>query len=193
NLDLGSGTGGKQHQPHDGQRRDGYAICADRYSGCVLLCQLGHARGGPGMKAALIDDGHGAADDTVAAFGLRRGTRFPCHVGDYPARSASNCDATFMYLRPASWASVTALARSCVFRTRASWIIMGRLTPAMTSTPVSFITEIDRLEGVPPNMSVSRMTPPSPRTFSIAVRISRRRCSISSSGRMQTVATFSCG
>ena len=46
-------------------------------------------------------------------------------------------------------------------RTRASLTSIGRLTPAMTSISRFCITEMARLDGVPPNMSV-RMTTPSP-------------------------------
>ena len=43
----------------------------------------------------------------------------------------------------------------------ASFTSIGRLIPAITSTFGRFITEIERFEGVPPNMSV-RITTPSP-------------------------------
>ncbi len=45
-------------------------------------------------------------------------------------------------------------------RTLASLISIGRFRPAITSALVCSITEMARLEGVPPNMSVSRITPP---------------------------------
>ena len=69
-----------------------------------------------------------------------------------------------MYLRPASCAAATAACNGSLSRAEASLISIGRLMPAMTSTlPVS-ITEMARFDGVPPNMSVSRMTPSPPST-----------------------------
>ena len=44
-------------------------------------------------------------------------------------------------------------------RTFASLTSIGRFTPAITSTPGLSISEIARLDGVPPNMSVSSTTP----------------------------------
>ena len=52
-----------------------------------------------------------------------------------------------------------ALDRLAVSRTDASLMSIGRLTPARTSTLPPFMTEMARLEGVPPNMSVSSTTP----------------------------------
>ena len=64
-----------------------------------------------------------------------------------------------MYLRPASSAQHTASASGWLERTLASFTSIGRLTPAITSTPWRCIIEMARLDGVPPNMSVSRTTP----------------------------------
>src|SRR5688572_8642916 len=98
-----------------------------------------------------------------------------------------------MYLRPASAAMVTACLSARSPRTRASFTSMGRFMPAMTSASTVFITEIARLEGVPPNMSV-RITTPSPVLAApTAAMISSRRASMSSSGPMQIVSTCSCG
>ena len=44
-------------------------------------------------------------------------------------------------------------------RTLESLISIGRFMPAMTSTRPDSITEMARLDGVPPNMSVRTMTP----------------------------------
>jgi hypothetical protein len=78
-------------------------------------------------------------------------------------------------------------------RTLASLISIGRFSPAITSAWVCSITEMARLDGVPPNMSVSRMTPAPLLTCSQAARMSRRRRSMSSSGPMQMAATARCG
>ena len=94
-----------------------------------------------------------------------------------------------MYLRPASWALATQVVRFSRPRRLASLISMGRFRPAITSALVCSITEMARFEGVPPNMSVSRMTPWPSSTSATDFRISRRRCSMSSSGPMQTAAT----
>src|SRR6476659_4953716 len=74
---------------------------------------------------------------------------------------ASTRLATVMYFLPASCAAATDLSSGYSARTFASFTSIGRLMPATTSTFGRFITEIDRLEGVPPNMSV-RITTPSP-------------------------------
>src|SRR5690606_32881500 len=101
--------------------------------------------------------------------------------------------ATLMYLRPASAAAVTAAFICMSPRSRASFTSIGRFIPAMTSAPTVFITEIARLEGVPPNMSV-RITTPEPSSARLtASMMSSRRASMSSSGPMQTVSTRSCG
>ena len=57
----------------------------------------------------------------------------------------STCDAAAMYLRPASSAQVTASASGCLERTLASFTSIGRLTPAITSTPFRSIIEMARL------------------------------------------------
>src|SRR3990167_1380133 len=98
-----------------------------------------------------------------------------------------------MYLRPASWAQATQSSRLCLVRTDASLISMGRFRPAITSALVCSITEMARFDGVPPNMSVSRITPAPEFTRSQAARMSLRRFSMSSSGPMQMAATALCG
>src|SRR5688572_8079599 len=97
-----------------------------------------------------------------------------------------------MYLRPASCAAVTAACSVCPSRMPASLISIGRLMPAITSTLARSSTEMARLDGVPPNMSVSSTTPSPLSTSLTRSRISLRRCSMSSSAPMQTVATFCC-
>src|SRR5208282_3942187 len=98
-----------------------------------------------------------------------------------------------IYLRPASWASITACSRLEVSRTEASLISIGRLTAAMTSILEPFIIEIARLEGVPPNISVSTTTPGPLSTLVTAETISWRRCSILSSGPTAIVSICFCG
>ena len=56
----------------------------------------------------------------------------------------------------------------------ASLISIGRLTPVITSTRSISRNVMPRFDGVPPNMSVSSSTPPSPRTRSIACAMSSR-------------------
>ena len=64
-----------------------------------------------------------------------------------------------MYLRPASWACITASPRLSQSRTLASLISMGRLIPATTSTWRPVMQDKARFDGVPPNMSVKTTTP----------------------------------
>ncbi len=97
-----------------------------------------------------------------------------------------------MYLRPASSAQVTASASGWLERTFASFTSIGKFTPAITSTFCCSIMEMARLEGVPPNMSVSSTTPSPVSHCLIQASISDRRFSMSSSGSMQTVLTFRC-
>src|SRR3546814_10766723 len=68
-------------------------------------------------------------------------------------------EATEMYLRPASRAAATASATFITLRAPSSRISIGRLTPAITSIRRASISEIARLEGVPPNRSVSTINP----------------------------------
>ena len=96
-----------------------------------------------------------------------------------------------IYLRPASWPMRRASATGRV-RTEASLISIGRLTPANTSMRAWPMVEMARLEGVPPNMSVSTITPsPASQAFALS-RISARRFSMSSAP-MQTADTHCCG
>ena len=69
-------------------------------------------------------------------------------------------------------AAVTAAGRLIEPRTEASLISIGRLTPAITSTLPPRMTEMARLEGVPPNISVRMMTPLPSSAFSTASRMS---------------------
>ena len=67
-------------------------------------------------------------------------------------------------------------------------ISIGRLIPATTSTEPPFMHDRARLEGVPPNMSVSTTTPSPVFTRQTADMISRRRDSMSSSGPIVIVS-----
>src|SRR4029453_15723599 len=67
--------------------------------------------------------------------------------------------AMVMCLRPESWAAAAALVSGHSSRTLASLTSIGRLIPARTSTLGRPITEIARLEGVPPNILVMMATP----------------------------------
>ncbi len=69
---------------------------------------------------------------------------------------------------------------------------MGRLTPAITSIFASGMTEIARLEGVPPNMSVTMMTPLPVLHAATVSRICSRRASISSSASIEMDRKYSC-
>src|SRR5262249_23451237 len=96
--------------------------------------------------------------------------------------------AMVMYLRPESCAAATASVSGHSSRTLASLTSMGGLMPASTSTLGRPITEIARLEGVPPNMSVRIATPSPLSTRLTASMMSLRRCSTSSSGPIVTAS-----
>src|SRR5208282_3271070 len=116
------------------------------------------------VQAALIGNGDAAADDGGLPVRGRLLLRFG-RIGHQPQvpfsffSPCSTCEAAAMYFLPASWAQLTAEASGWFERTLASLTSIGRLTPAMTSTPSCSIIEIARLDGVPPNMSVSNTTP----------------------------------
>src|SRR5208282_5887127 len=181
-LDDAARTRGQHHQPHDRAPRDRGAGLGDGDLGVVFPGELDEPRGGARVQAALVEDGDGAPGFRGAGRG-RAGGRLAHYL-----TSASNCDATLMYLRPASWAPRTAAARLSLSRRLASLISIGRLTPAMTSTFALSMIEMARLDGVPPNMSVSSTTPWPASTSSTERRMSCRRRSMSSSGPMQTAA-----
>src|SRR3974390_2304573 len=101
--------------------------------------------------------------------------------------------AMVQYLRPASCAAVTASSSWQVSRTLASLISIGRLMPASTSTLGWLMTEIARLDGVPPNMSVRMATPSPVSTRLTASRMFLRHCSTSSSGPMVTASIWRWG
>src|SRR6185312_10450378 len=146
-LDLGAGSRRQHHQPHDRASRHFGAALGDSDVGVIFPGQLDEARRGACVKAALVADCGGAPQ-------RRGGIRAVGHF-----TSARSCEATLMYLRPASCAPRTAFASVSVWRSPASLISIGRLMPAITSIlPLSMI-EMARFDGVPPNMSVSSTTP----------------------------------
>src|SRR5207302_6961138 len=148
--------------------------------------------GGAGVEALLVADRHDRARCSIVRRRFRTG-RLVGGRRTHRRASLSSCEATLMYLRPASWAPSTVRSRLSVWRKLASLISIGRLTPAMTSILPRSMTEIARFEGVPPNMSVNNTAPSPLSTSAIERRISWRRCSMSSSGPMHTAAIWACG
>src|SRR5690606_17501684 len=144
-LDAAAGACRQHHQPHDRSTSDRRAVLGDGDDGVKQADRLDKFCGGAGMQAALVDD------QEVA--GLAGGHKILAHL------PLSTRLATLIYFRPASEASASTLSMSLSARMPASLISIGWLTPAMTSILPLSMTEIDRLEGGPPNMSVRMMTP----------------------------------
>src|SRR5581483_8834773 len=184
-LDYRAGAGRQHHEPHDGGAADRLAVAHHAHGGIEALRTLHELGGGAGMQPLAVADRHFRPRFVV----FPHGTRLP------PPQASPDRTwlATLMYLRPASFAAFTAAARLASPRTLASLISMGRLMPASTSAPVSDITEIARLEGVPPNMSVSTMTPLPVSTRRTASISSIRRASTSSSGPIESASSCSWG
>src|SRR5262245_15887134 len=191
-LELGACRCGEHHQPHDRGAADHHVVARDLDLGHELLSHVDEFDRRPGVQAAPVDHGHAAAQRLALPVTVSIGLGLSHYLAASPCSTLSRVLATLIYLRPASWALTTASTRPSVSRTLASLISIGRLTPAMISTrPLSMI-EIARLDGVPPNMSVRRITPdPSP-TASTAAMMSRRRCSMSSSGPMEIARMLGC-
>src|SRR5690606_20482079 len=143
--DAAAGACRQHHQAHDRHAADRVSVFRDSHLSLVLADRLDEFRRRPGMQAALVDDVEfaGGMGGHVAYAYLPLRTRL----------------ATLIYLRPASDASTSALSMSFSPRTPASLMSIGRFTPAMTSVRPLSMTEIERLDGVPPNMSVRMMTP----------------------------------
>src|SRR5437588_1309708 len=191
-FDDGPRRRGEHHQPHDRAPRHRSPVLAYLNIRVELPGGLDEARGGARMEPLLIAD---RAGEPHRRQGLRGGAGrlFGVAVRAHRRASARSCEATLMYLRPASWAPSAARSSASVWRRLASLISIGRLTPAMTSILPRSITEIARFEGVPPNMSVSSTAPSPLSTSAIERRISWRRRSMSSSGPMHTAAIWACG
>src|SRR6185312_2798550 len=143
--------GGQHHQAHDREAGDFLALEGDAHGGVELAGGTDELGGGAGVQAALV------ADRQAALQGAGAGGRAPPGAA-HEASLARIRDATVMYLRPASCAMRTASAIGRL-RTEASFTSIGRLTPASTSIRACSMMEIARLDGVPPNMSVSTITP----------------------------------
>ena len=77
-------------------------------------------------------------------------------------------------------------AGSVAWRSPASFISIGRFTPVITSTCCAARNGRPRLAGVPPNMSVSTMTPAGRATRVIAAAIASRAVSTSSCQPIET-------
>src|SRR5204863_7546412 len=133
-------------------------VFSDPNLGLELRRGLDKAGGGARMQTLLVADRAGAPDGG-GGIGDLAGVAPMGRWGAHRRASASSCEATLMYLRPASWAPSTARSSFSFWRRLANLISIGRLTPAMTSTLPRSMTEIARLEGVPPNMSVSNTVP----------------------------------
>src|SRR5476649_2214715 len=176
-LDLAADAGGQHHQAHDRQAGHFLVLEADADHRVELAGGAYELGGGAGMEAALVCDAEHAPVRTRVGRGI-----------GHEASLARIRDATVMYLRPASCARRTASVSGRV-RTLASLTSIGRLTPARTSMRACSMIEIARLEGVPPNMSVSTITPSPVSQARARSRISARRFSISSSAPMQTAET----
>src|SRR6202046_2436997 len=185
-------SGREHHQAHDRRAADGFTATHDPNVGVEFLHRLHEFGGRPRMQPFTIADVELAHDRAVAeggpvrqAFVLLRGcgAHFP----------VSTRLAMVTYLRPASWAAATASASAHSPRTLASLTSIGRLMPARTSTFGRLMTEIARLDGVPPNMSVSMATPSPLSTRLTASIMSLRRSSTSSSGPMVTDSIWPCG
>src|SRR5690606_36551607 len=113
-------------------------VALDLHGRIEFTCHLHELGRGAGMKATLIDDGD-FANNGVG--GVR---------AHFPVKSWL---ATLMYLRPATWASSSAVAMSPVLRTLESLMSIGRFMPAMTSTRPDSITQTARLDAIPPSIS----------------------------------------
>src|SRR5580700_3557112 len=190
-LNQRPGGGREHHQAHDRPARYGGAVLANRNLRVELPRGLDEAGRGAGVQPALVADLDGSSS---LGGGLRSlaGKVLSIRIGGHRRASASSWEATLMYLRPASCAPSTARSSVAVWRRLASLISIGRLIPAMTSILPRSITEIARFDGVPPNISVSNTAPSPLSTSATQRRISCRRCSISSSGPMQTAAIWAC-
>src|SRR5690349_10214275 len=165
----------EHHQAHDRGPADSVTILFDLNRGIDLAGKIDELRARSRMEPALVGNRDLAADSRQAAASPRISL------------------ATEIYLRPASRAAATAAWTGITLRAPSRRISIGRFTPAMTSTFSPFIRLIARFDGVPPNRSVRMITPWPRSTLAIALAMSLRRRSISSSGPMQMASIASCG
>src|SRR5262249_21318249 len=157
--DRRAGPGRQHHQPHDRGAADDLVAALHLHLGIEFFHRLHELRRGARVQPLLVADLEHADDRRR----VRRmiGGRKVGHAGGlahFPVRTRL---AMVMYLRPESWAAATASVSGHSARTLASFTSIGRLMPARTSTFGRPITEIARLDGVPPNISV-RIAPPWP-------------------------------
>src|SRR5262249_1843202 len=189
--DGGAGPGRQHHQPHDRGAADDLVTALHLHLGIEFFHRLHEFRRGARVQALLVADFE-YADDQRRVRGMIGG-RDASHAGGLAHVPVRTRLAMVMYLRPDSWAAATASVSGHSSRTLASFTSMGRLMPARTSTFGRPITEIARLEGVPPNISVRMATPSPLSTRLTASMMSLRRCSTSSSRPMVTASIFCCG
>src|SRR5690606_12781872 len=182
-LDLLALGGGQHHEAHDGGGANLDAVAGGCDLGVELARRADELGRGAGMESALVPDRQAPFQDRLAV----------CRPFAHSLSPARTRDAILMYFRPASWAAATASSRLAWLRTLASLISMGRLMPAITSTLALPMTDMARLDGVPPNMSVRMMTPEPSLTALTASTMSLRRCSMSSSGPIHMDFTASWG
>src|ERR1043166_7223882 len=183
-CDRGSGRGIEHQKPHDRGAAHGLVAARDAHVGVEFLDREDELCRRARVQALAVDDREHPHDCAFGRMLLRGGTG---RVGRFGHLPASTRLATVMYLRPASWAWATASASGDSSRTLASLTSMGRLMPASTSTFGRFITEIERFDGVPPNMSV-RIATPSP----LSARLSASMLSSRVRGaKRRTVMTMS--
>src|SRR5580692_5199298 len=178
----------------DGDRgaADDLAATHDAHLGVEFFDRLHEAGGGSRVQSFLVADGEHADDGALAQ--RRRIARALIGAGRSLVHlPLSTRLAMVTYLRPASWAAATASASGHSSRTFASLTSIGRLMPASTSTLGRLITEMARLDGVPPNMSVRMATPSPLSTRLTASMMSLRRSSTSSSGPMVTASIWPWG
>src|SRR3569623_3138780 len=165
----------QHHQAHDRGTTDALTVLLDLNHGVEFTREANELGAGAGMEAPLAGDPDLAAD------------------GRQAAASPRTSEATEMYFLPASRAAATAAWTLMTLRAPSSRMSIGRLTPAITSTFSLFIRLMARLDGVPPNRAVRTMTPWPCSTLPIALAMSFRRLSMSSSGPMQIASIASCG
>src|SRR5205085_9314863 len=141
--------GAEHHQAHDRGAADAAPVLLDLHDGALAGGHGDELGAGPRVEPAPVLHLDGAA-------------------GGAQTVSPRISEATEMYLRPASRAAATAARTSIVFLAPSRRISMGRLTPAITSIDSDFISEMARLDGVPPNRSVRTITPAPSSTLAIA-------------------------
>src|SRR5579863_1566790 len=190
--DRGARRRREHHQAHDRRAADSFAAAHDPHVGVVFFDRLHELGGRARVQSFAVADielaDHGALAER-SLFGSTFAAAFRRLV-HFPVRTRL---AMVTYFRPASCAAATASASGHSSRTLASLTSIGRLMPASTSTLGRLITEIARLDGVPPNMSVRMATPSPLSTRLTASMMSLRRSSTSSSGPMVTASIWPCG